>query len=215
MAKLNIPPTKSALLRTKRDLAFAKEGRDLLEEKRQILVIELMNQVARARTIQTEVDEALARAFAAFKDAAMTIGTEAMRREALAVHAPHRLDLTHRPVMGISLPTVALEVAPLVAQFAPGQGSVTSDAVMAAFREVLTKIGHLAEAETVVFRVADELRKTQRRVNALDKVFIPVYTETMVYITSTLEERERDEFVVMKKLKARAQQQREGEAMGR
>jgi V/A-type H+-transporting ATPase subunit D len=209
MAKLNVPPTKSALLRVKRDLAFAKEGHALLEEKRQILVIELMNQVARARTIQGEVDEALRKAHAALRRAALTVGSEALRREALAVHADHQVRVTHRPVMGIGLPTVRLEVAPLVAQFAPGLGSVTSDAAMLAFREVLARIGDLAEAETVVYRVALELRKTQRRVNALEKVFIPAYQETMTYITSTLEERERDEFVVMKRLKARGQAQRE------
>ena len=81
---------------------------------------------------------------------------------------------------------------------------------MRAFREVLALIGQLAEVETVVFRVARELRKTQRRVNALEKIFIPTYRETARYITDTLEEREREGFVIMKKLKARAERRREG-----
>jgi len=210
MAKLNIPPTKSSLLRVQADLDVAREGYDLLEQKRQILVIELMNQVARAKTIQQEVEAALARAFEAVREAALTVGSEAMRRESAAVRADHRVRVTSRQVMGIALPTVTLEVAALVPPFAPGEGTARSEVVMHAFREVLALIGQLAEVETVVFRVARELRKTQRRVNALDRIFIPAYRQTITYITDTLEEREREEFVTMKMLKAKRGQEEAG-----
>jgi len=209
-SKLNVPPTKSSLLSVQRDLDFASEGYDLLEQKRQILVIELMSQVARAKTIQQEVEAGLRRAYEAAAEAALTMGSEAMRREVSGIRADHRVRVAGRQVMGISLPTVRLEVARLAAQVAPGAGSARSDAVMLAFREVLEKIGQLAEIETVVFRVARELRKTQRRVNALDKLFIPSYRETIDFITDTLEEREREGFVVMKILKSRAEARREG-----
>jgi V/A-type H+-transporting ATPase subunit D len=210
MARLNVPPTKSSLLKVKRDLRFALEGYDLLEQKREILVIELMNQVARAKSIQQEMEAALATAFAAVRAAAMTVGVEAMRRESAGIRVDHRVSVRLRPVMGIGLPTVRLEMAPLVPQFAPGDGSARADAVMLAFRDVMAKIGQLAEVETIVFRVARELRKTQRRVNALDKLFIPTHRETIGYITDTLEERDREGFVVMKMLKARAEARGEG-----
>ena len=209
MAKLNVPPTKSSLLAIQRDLDVAREGYDLLEQKRQILVIELMSQVARAKTIQQEVEEALSRAFAAVREAALAVGVEAMRRESAALRADHRVRVASRQVMGIALPTVALEMAPLVPPFAPGEGSALSDRVVTAFREVLGLIGQLAEVETIVFRVARELRKTQRRVNALDKIFIPAYSETIAYITAALEEREREGFINMKILKARAEKRHE------
>lgn len=209
MARLNLPPTKSSLLEVRHHLGFARDGYDLLEQKRQILVIELMNQVARAKTLEQEVQEALRAAFQAVREAALTVGSETMRREALAVRADHRVRLTGRQVMGIHLPTVMLEVAAAAPAFAPGDGSVRSDAVMAAFRRVLEKIGDLAEVETIVFRVARELKKTQRRVNALDKLFIPSYQETITYITDSLEEREREGFVVMKMLKARTLSRRQ------
>ena len=62
MARLDVAPTKSSLLALKRQLAFAEEGYDLLEQKRQILVFELMGRLDRARTAERAVDEALARA---------------------------------------------------------------------------------------------------------------------------------------------------------
>lgn len=214
MPKLNVPPTKSSLLAVRRDLAFAEEGYDLLEQKRQILVIELMSQVARAKTIQESVEAALERAHVALKRAALRVGTEVMRREAAAIHDRHPVRVTARQVMGIGLPTVHLEVAALVPQFAPGEGSAASDEVLRAFREVLALTGQLAEVETVVFRVARELKKTQRRVNALDKLFIPTYRETVRYITDTLEERDREGFVIMKMLKARTSREQENQPYG-
>jgi V/A-type H+-transporting ATPase subunit D len=209
MPKLDIPPTKSSLLRVQRDLEVALEGYDLLEQKRQILVIELMNQVARAKTIQEEVETALVTAFEAVREAALTVGSEAMRRESTAVRGEHRVRVTSRPVMGIALPTVVLEMAPLLPAFAPGEGSARADRVLLAFRKVLALIGQLAEVETAVFRVARELRKTQRRVNALDKIFIPTYRQTVTFITAALEERDREGFITMKMLKARAERRQE------
>ena len=74
---------------------------------------------------------------------------------------------------------------------------------MLSFCDALDSIAALAETENAVFRLAREVRRTQRRVNALEKLFIPDYTETLQYITETLEEREREGFVIMKMVKAR------------
>ena len=72
----------------------------------------------------------------------------------------------------------------------------------------MESIDRLAEIENAVFRLAREVRKTQRRVNALEKMFIPAYVETLRFITDALEERERDEFIVMRKVKERLEKRR-------
>ena len=81
--------------------------------------------------------------------------------------------------------------------------SAHSDLTMQRFGRALERLGELAELENAVLRLARELRKTQRRCNALSKIFIPNYTETIGYITSSLEERERESFVIMKMIKDR------------
>jgi vacuolar-type H+-ATPase subunit D/Vma8 len=84
-----------------------------------------------------------------------------------------------------------------------GDTTAALDEASAAFREVLGHIPDLAELVTSVWRLAGELRKTQRRVNALQHIFIPEYEETVSFIESALEEREREETFRLKRLKAR------------
>ena len=74
MAKLNVAPTKSSYLALKRQLAFAEEGYDLLEQKRQILIFELMSRLGRARDAERRVAESLPQAYAALREAALADG---------------------------------------------------------------------------------------------------------------------------------------------
>lgn len=212
MAKLSLPTTKSSLHRVKRDLAFATEGYDLLEQKRQILVLELMSRLERARAVQKEVDARMAAAHRQLKRALASAGAARMARESLGIVGTHEVSITEQRVMGIHLPSVTVSVQPVTAEFAPGEGAAESDEVMRLFRGVLEIIGRLAEVENAVVRLSRELKKTQRRVNALEKVFLPDYRETIKYITDVLEERERDGFVIMKMTKAKME--RRGESDG-
>jgi V/A-type H+/Na+-transporting ATPase subunit D len=203
MPKLNVPPTKSSLLDLRRSLDFAREGYDLLEQKRQILVLELMGRLEAAKRAQDEVDEALAAAFEALREDVLRSGTEALAREALAVTRPHKLEVASRSLMGIALPTMKSEHAAPRPAFGLAAGSALSDEVMKRFTASLDAIARLAEIETAVLRLASEVRRTQRRVNALDKIFIPDYSETVKYIVDVLDERERERLVVMKMTKKR------------
>jgi V/A-type H+-transporting ATPase subunit D len=103
--------------------------------------------------------------------------------------------------MGIDLPTVVAVHEAVKPEFSTAAGSALSDEVMQRFSKALDAIARLAEVENAVLRLATEVRKTQRRVNALDKVFIPDYKETIGYIEDVLEEREREQFVIMKMAK--------------
>jgi V/A-type H+-transporting ATPase subunit D len=199
--KLNVPPTKSSLLELSRSLEFAREGYDLLEQKRQILVLELMSRLEAARRAQEEVDRAMADAFDALREDALRSGTEALAREAIGIRRDHRLEVSSRTVMGIALPTIAARHEAPRPEFGLASASALSDEVMKRFTGALDAIARLAEVENCVLRLASEVRRTQRRVNALDKLFIPDYTETITYIEDVLEERERERFVVMKMAK--------------
>lgn len=201
MAKLPVPPTKSSLLGLTRDLDFAQEGYDLLEQKRQILVLELMSRLEAGKRAQADVDEAMAAAFEALQEAALRSGTDALAREALGITREHQVDVQSRAVMGIELPSISATHEPPHPEFSTASTSVLSDVVMQRFSDALDSIARLAEIENAVLRLATEVRRTQRRVNALDKVFIPDYRETLDYIEDVLEEREREQFVIMKMAK--------------
>ena len=211
MAKLDLPPTKSNLLALKRQLAFAEEGYDLLDQKRQILVFELMSRLERAQSLEDRLSESLRRAHAALRDALLDVGAEAVDRAALGVGLTHHLRLTQQPMMGMRIPRVESQVEPVSAQFGLGGTSANMDLAMQRFVEVLPLVAELAELENAVIRLARELRKTQRRCNALSKIFIPTHQETIGYIAGSLEERERESFTILKMIRNRLNEGRERE----
>jgi len=206
MAKLNVAPTKSNFLSLRRQLAFAEEGYDLLEQKRQILIFELMSRLGRARDIEPRVAEALQAAFAALQEATLDIGSEALERAALGVRADHQVTLAHQHLMGMKIPRVTVQAGLPGAQFGVGGTSASTDLAQRRFGELLPLLAEYAELENAVLRLARELRKTQRRCNALSKIFIPDYRETIAYITATLEERERESFIILKMIRDRLAQ---------
>jgi V/A-type H+-transporting ATPase subunit D len=212
MAKLNVPPTKSSLLSLKRQLAFAEEGYDLLEQKRQILIFELMSRLKRARETEQRVADAMKLAHAALREATLDIGSDALDRAATGVRMNHQADVTSQPLMGMKIPHVKATIEPAGPQFGVSGTSASTDMAMHRFAEVLPLLAELAELENAVLRLARELRKTQRRCNALSKIFIPSYQETIAYIISTLEERERESFVILKMIRNRLSQTRELQA---
>ena len=201
MPKLDVPPTKSSLLVLQHSLEFAEEGFDLLEQKRQILVLELMRRVEVDRRIQDEVDAVMGAALEAVREAALRSGTEALARESLGIRRQHQVDVQSRSVMGIDIPTITVHHEAAKPEFGVAGGSALSDEVMRRFSEALDAIARLAEVENSVTRLASEVRRTQRRVNALEKIFIPEYRQTIGYIEDVLEEREREQFVIMKMAK--------------
>ncbi|MEA3366895.1 MAG: V-type ATP synthase subunit D [Planctomycetota bacterium] len=210
MAKLNVAPTKSNYLDLTRRLALAEEGYDLLEQKRQILIFELMSRLGRARDAERRAGEAMARAQAALRDAMLAVGADALDRAALGVAVEHDAEIEEQTLMGIRLPDVAVTSEEPGAQFGVVGTGAATDAAMRRFADALEVLGELAELENAVLRLARELRKTQRRVNALSKIFIPNYTETVGYILANLEERERESLVIMKMVKARLAGEGEG-----
>lgn len=206
MGKLNIAPTKSNLLALKKQLAFAEEGYDLLEQKRQILIFELMSRLGRARDAEHGAVESLRHAFDALRAAELEVGSEAIDKAILGVSMEHHVDISNQHLMGMDIPRVTVRTEPVSAQFGVGGTSATTDISMSRFVEVLPLLGELAELENAVIRLARELRKTQRRCNALSKIFMPNYRETISYITGALEERERESFVILKMIRDRLAQ---------
>lgn len=201
MAKLDVPPTKSTYLEMEKSLSFAREGFDLLEDKRRILVLELMSHLARARDIQHDVEAKVADAFSALKDAQLSTGSFAMTKETLAIRKAHNVTVGGHRLMGINIPKITVEYKEPELDFGFGEGSSTSDIAVKKFVVALRSIERLAEIENAIFRLSREVKKTQRRVNALEKIFIPSYVETIKYIEGTLEEREREGLIIMKMVK--------------
>ena len=209
--RLNVAPTKSSHLLLKQQLDFARNGFDLLEQKRQILVYELMSRLGRARDVERRVAEALGPAFAALRQATLDLGSAALDNAALAVRLRHQLQVADQPVIGIRLPKVTLQSEGGPRQFGLGGTSANADLALQRFAAALPLLAQLAELENAVLRLARELRKTQRRCNALSRIFMPEYEATIDYITASLEEREREAFVNLRMIKQRLTREAESD----
>lgn len=203
MARINIPPTRSNLLQMKKELQFAREGYEILDRKRVVLTSELIRVAHEAEQLEREVWEQLEIAYRALEQAKLTMGEENIAWAALAVSTTVNVQLKLRGVMGVPIPDIESQGSPLEATYSLADTPASLDEASAAFREVLKRIPELSELVTSVWRLAGELRKTQRRVKALQYIFIPEYEETVLFIKGALEEREREETFRLKWLKTK------------
>jgi len=201
MAREQIAPTKSNLLRVKEKLAFAEEGHDLLEQKREILVMELMQKLERVKMLERELDARINTAYPCLKRMLVVVGRERAAR--LAQNINYRFDLREKQVTaaGMKLPGLEVRLPNPELKYSPVNSFAECDETVLEFFELLKICTELAAVRTITWRLAREVRKTQRRVNALEKMVIPGAVETKVYIEASLEERERDSFFTSKLLK--------------
>jgi len=208
MPKYNIAPTKTNMIRLKQDLKFARLGYELLDQKRNILILELLHLVDQTEDFQKRVEDSLARAYKTLEEAVLQMGKLKMKNLAGAVNIKTNIRLSQRKVMGVTLPVVETDFIERSPYFSPMGTSFWIDTSLDAFKSALKLMGRLAELKVSVLRLANEVHKTIRKVNALEKIAIPDLKETVSYIESRLEENERDMFILMKMVKQRLEKNR-------
>ncbi len=203
MTRLRVAPTKSNQLGLRRQLAFAEEGYELLEQKRQLLVLELMRRVPEVKRLQQRVLERLARAHSALQDAELDLSSLELDALALAVPTDHQLRVEQRSLMGVLLPSVSFVPAAPAPLRGMLDSSASTDEAQVRFLALVPLLVELAAAQAAVLRIAAELRKTQRRCNVLSRIYVPNFKETLGYIAGYLEERERESIVILKWVRSR------------
>lgn len=202
MARLRLAATRSNLLLVRQQLALARDGYRLLDRKREVLVMEIMRLISKAEQVQREAEVRFREAYAALQQARALMGTERMVRFALSRSSDIQVHITPRSVMGVVVPDVAFQTPETNLPYGFGDTSVTLDRAQREWAEVVDLIAPLANNVTTVWRLTLELKRTQRRVNALRSVFIPAYEETVRYIEETLEEKDREDLFRLKRVKA-------------
>ncbi len=202
MSLENVSPTRINLIQTKKTLNLAESGREVLERKRDILLRELRNSIYDAEKNREDLLEALAKAYQSLKEANMAKGSETVANVALGSSYEADFLLDFRSIMGVTVPTVEfqseLDAKP---DYGFANTSAELDKAFKQFYNVLGLIANLARAEGTTFQIANDVRRTQRRVNALNQVLIPMYRNITRRIELVLEEKDREEFVRTKRIK--------------
>ena len=204
-----IAPTRSNLMRLKDELGFSRLGYELLDQKRSILVSELLTLVDQAVDYQNRVEKNLKDAESTLQDAIMHMGRLRVANLAGAVNIQSSISLSERRVMGVSLPKVDTSFTGDGPYFSPEGTSMLSELAINHYRKALELMGKMAELKVSIMRLSREVKKTIRKVNALEKLVIPDKEETLKYLTSRIEEQERESFILLKAVKDRMERREE------
>ena len=203
-----IAPTRGNMVKLASSMKLAEKGHDLLEQKRTILLLELMGKIREAKDLQRSLEDVFSKAYFSLQMAGLSLGIENV--EELSYSVPETNDFTIRlhSVMGVEIPKVDPVEKPPQPCYSFLGTSGTLDSAYLHASEVLSLIARLAEVETSVYRLAVQIRRTFRRVNALEKVVIPYHKKMLAWISNVLEENDREDFTRMKI--AREETEREG-----
>lgn len=194
-------PTKGNLIMVKNSLALAKQGYELMDKKRNILIRELMSLNEEAKAIQAQIDVTFTNAYAALQQANIEVGIHYVQEISRAVVVENSIRIKTRSIMGTEIPKVEYEAE----ESGPSYGFYSTRESVDLAREGFLKVKELtlrlSMVENSAYRLAMNIRKTQKRANALKNITIPRYTLLVKDISNALEEKEREEFTRLKVIK--------------
>ena len=196
-------PTKGNLMLAKNSLALANQGYELMDKKRNILIRELMELISEATDIQKEIDVTFSNAYKALQKANIQMGIHEVEQVSLSVPVENSIRIKRRSVMGTEIPKVEYVKKSGKPSYSFYGTKMSLDEACAEFEKVKELTIRLAEIENSAYRLAYNIKKTQKRANALQNITIPKYEKLSKEIQEYLEEKEREDFTRLKVIKKR------------
>jgi H(+)-transporting ATP synthase, vacuolar type, subunit D len=202
---INVAPTKSNLIAAKSTLEFSRKGFELLDKKRNVLIREMMDMLERTKDLEQRMDTTFKEAYEALMLANLTMGVANVSDIARAVPEDNGLEILAKSVMGVEIPIVKYTGTPRTTPvYSFYQTNAALDVAFRKFNEVKKMVAELAEIETGIYRLAKEIKKTQKRANALENIQIPKYEKIVKIISDVLEEKDREDFFRLKVMKKKS-----------
>lgn len=193
-------PTKGNLIKAKRSLHQAKQGYELMDRKRNVLIREMVSLIDKSKLIRGNIEQTYRNAYLALQKANITMGSVSTLSQ--FVPEENGLQISFRSVMGVELPTVDLPKKPIEPMYDFSETNTYLDWAYISFNETKYLTALLSEVENSIYRLAIAIKKTQKRANALKNIIIPKFDGQVKFITNSLEEKEREEFSRQKVIKS-------------
>lgn len=198
----NTFPTKGNLILAKNTLKLSIQGYELLDKKRNVLIKEIMALNEKAKEIQSDIDKIFTKAYQSLQIACVEMGMSNVERLSYGTPYENSITIRTRSIMGVEIPIVSYDESKKDAPvFGFGNTTAALDSAVSGFNKVKELIITLSMVENAAYRLAVNIRKTQKRANALKNITIPRYEQLTKDIQETLEERDRDEFTRLKVIK--------------
>jgi V/A-type H+-transporting ATPase subunit D len=191
-----VRPTKGYLMEMKRRIGFIERGCEFLKLKRDHLAKELTASIDILKGRRSLLLNNLKEAYDALTAAYISLGPTEVGSQASSVKSALKLEILPMSVMGVRYPYVKILSKPQVT----AELDITLAHASGKVYEILEAIIQLAEFEARAERIADELGKTNRKVNALENMVIPSYRQVIKFIESKLDEESLEELVRMKRI---------------
>lgn len=196
---LKVVPTKGNLIAMKKSLQLANLGYNLMDQKRNVLIKEMMTLLDDVKLIRDRITSSYQEAYDALQEANISMGliTDIVN----STPEDYGISIAYRSVMGVEIPKIAYDKQPLKMTYDIERSNSKVDYAYNCFYNVKQFTVLLAEVENSVYRLANTIRKTQKRANALRNISIPRFESTIKVISEALEEKEREEFTRQKVIK--------------
>ena len=192
-------PTKGNLIHTQHTLFLARQGLSLLDQKRKVLIRELVKRRGQAEEMQSRIDKSLNAAKKSIIYAKIKMGAAKLEAASRSSPLESSIEIHKRSLMAVDIPQVEYNDRPInKVPYSLAGTAIALDESYIKFDELKKLIIGMAAIENTVFRLEDSVNKTQKRANALQHIVIPKYEARLIFIQNALEERERDGFVRMK-----------------
>ena len=197
----NIAYTKTNLISAKGTLDLSLKGFELLDKKRNVLIMSMMSFIDEAEVVQNNVSVLFGEAYAALKMANITMGITNVEQISQSIPEVEDFNILDKSIMGVEIPEILHEKQELERYYSFFHTNSALDVAFKKFQEVKGLLFELSEIEDSVYKLAMEVKKTQKRANALQNIQIPKYKGIVKAITDVLEEKEREDFFRLKVVK--------------
>ncbi len=195
-----ITATKGNLLAAKKSLSLATMGYDLLDRKRNVLIREMMSLVDEVKVLRDQISDIYDTAYYLLQQANVSLGV--INDIVKQVPIDDGIEITYRSVMGVEIPKIIYHEQPVELRYDIESTNSRVDEAYIQFAKVKSLTMKLVEIDSSTYRLANAIRKTQKRANALKNIVIPNYTYQIKFISDALDEKEREEFSRLKVIKA-------------
>jgi V/A-type H+-transporting ATPase subunit D len=205
----DIRPTRLEYLRAKKRIKIAQKGLKLLKLKRQALILEFFNISKSSAKLRGQLNSELIKGYQSIRMAEMLDGEMRLENEAMKIPQLKKLLITPKNVMGVKIPRLEGGTREQSLTEYLLEIPVSISEAMKAFQEVHKIVLDVAEKETTLRKLLNEIEKTKRKANAIENVFIPRLEEAVKFILFRLGEIERETFVMLKSVKRKISEREE------
>ncbi|MFH2020033.1 MAG: V-type ATP synthase subunit D [archaeon] len=201
---MEIKPTRSELIKLKNKIKLAKSGHKLLKKKRDGLILEFFEILKESKSARKEMIVKYKEAEKKINMSKVVDGDLAIVSASLAIKNKPEIEVTNKNIMGVVVPNIESRYIKKNLEDR-GYGTLTTSTAIidasTAYEELLEYIITVAEVETSLIRLLEEIDKTKRRVNALEFAVIPKLLSQKSFIQLRLEEQERETIFRSKRIK--------------